>query len=210
MKVDYFTSKSQITLGTEGTLSEFRMVLLKTTLAGACLLVVGILLLTTLGQYVTVEVRHVENREVEPHAEFLVGDVAERTYDLPASVSAFGSVDVTQAPTNVSSDIRFMVFDAASYQKWSSGQQSEFMFSTEKQGQFNFTFTTANAGTYHFVFDNRASLFKKYVILSVGYSEVIVSHVPDPRTPYIGWALLVGGALILVIGLARKPPVPWA
>lgn len=186
------------------------MVLLKTTLAGACLLVVGIFLLTTLGQYVTVDVRHVESREVEPHAEFLVGDVADRTYDLPANVSAFGSVDVTQAPTNASSDIRFMVFDAASYQKWSSGQQSGFMFSTEKQGQFNFTFATTIPGTYHFVFDNRASVFKKYVTLSVGYSEVIVSHVPDPRTPYIGWALLVGGALILAIGLARKPPIPWA
>lgn len=210
MKVDCFTSKSQITLGAEGILSEFRMVLLKTTLAGACLLVVGILLLTTLGQYVTVEVRQVESREVEPHTEFLVGDVADRTYDLPSNVSTFGSVAVTQAPTNASSDIRFMVFDTASYQKWSSGQQSNFMFSTEKQGQFNFTFATTNPGTYHFVFDNRASLFKKYVTLSVGYNEVIVSHVPDPRTPYIGWGLLVGGALILAIGLARKPPIPWA
>jgi hypothetical protein len=186
------------------------MVLLKTTLAGACLLVVGILLLTTLGQYVTVEVRQVQQRDVEPHAEFLVGDVVDRTYTLPASVSAAGSVDVTQAPTNASGDIKLMVFDADNYQKWSSGQQSDFMFSAEKQGQFNFTFTTANAGVYYFVFDNRASLFKKYVILSVGYSEVTISHVPDPRVPYIGWALAVVGGIVLVIGLAKKPPIPWA
>jgi len=144
------------------------MVLLKTTLAGACLLVVGILLLTTLGQYVTVEVRQVQQRDVEPHAEFLVGDVADRNYTLPANVAASGSVDVTQAPTNTSGDIMFWVFDADNYQKWNSGQQSDFMFSAEKQGQFNFTFTTGNAGVYHFVFDNRAVqdvLFKKYIVL---------------------------------------------
>jgi hypothetical protein len=186
------------------------MVLLKTTLAGACLLVFGILILTALGQYVTVEVRQVQQRDVEPHAEFLVGDVADRNYTLPANVAASGSVDVTQAPTNASGDIRFMVFDADNYQKWSSGQQSDFMFSAEEQGQFNFTFTTGNAGVYHFVFDNRASLFKKYVILSVGYSEVTMSHVPDPRVPYIGWALAVVGGIVLVIGLAKKPPIPWA
>ncbi len=186
------------------------MVLLKTTLTGVCILVIGILLITMLGQYVTVEVRDVQTRDVEPHAEFLVGDIADRTYSLPASVSAFGSVDVTQAPTNASGDIRFMVFDAQNYQKWSSGQQADFLFSAEKQGQFNFTFTTANSGMYHFVFDNRASLFKKYVILSVSYSEVTLSHVPDPRVPYIGWALLFGGALILAYGLVRKPPIPWA
>ncbi|MGA2971359.1 MAG: hypothetical protein ABSE39_01900 [Candidatus Bathyarchaeia archaeon] len=189
------------------------MVLLKTTLAGACLLVVGILLLTTLGQYVTVEVRQVQQRDVEPHAEFLVGDVADRNYTLPANVAASGSVDVTQAPTNTSGDIMFWVFDADNYQKWNSGQQSDFMFSAEKQGQFNFTFTTGNAGVYHFVFDNRAVqdvLFKKYIVLSVGYSEVTISHVPDPRVPYIGWALAVVGGIVLVIGLAKKPPIPWA
>jgi hypothetical protein len=186
------------------------MVLLKTTVAGACLLAVGILLLTALGQYVTVEVQQVQTRPVEPHAEFLVGDVVDRSYNLPASVSTTGSVGVTQAPTNASGDIRFMVFDAGNYQKWNSGQQSDFLFSVEKQGQFNFTFTTTSGGVYHFVFDNRASLFKKYVTLSVSYSEVTVSHVPDPRVPYIGWAFLVGGGIILVYGLIRKPPVPWA
>lgn len=186
------------------------MVLFKTTLAGACLLVVGILLLTTLSQYMTVQVQQVQNRDIEPHAEFLVGDVTDRTYTLPASVPAFGTVDVTQAPTNASGDIRFMVFDADNYQKWSSGQQSDFLFSAEKQGQSNFAFTSTNAGVYHFLFDNRASLFKKYVVLSIGYSEVTVSHIPDPRVPYIGWALLVGGAVILAYGLARKPPIPWA
>ena len=186
------------------------MVLLKTSLVGASILVVGILLITTLGQYVTVEVRDVQTRDVEPHAEFLVGDVADRVYSLPGSVSALGSVDVTQAPTNASGDIRFMVFDAVNYQKWSSGQQADSLFSAEKRGQFNFTLTTASSGMYHFVFDNRASLFKKYVILSISYSEVTVSHVPDPRVPYSGWALLVGGALILIYGLARKAPIPWA
>ncbi len=186
------------------------MVLLKATVAGACLLVVGILLVTMLGQYVTVEVQQVQTRPVEPHAEFLVGDVVDRSYNLPASVSTSGSVDVTQAPTNASGDIRFMVFDAENYQKWNSGQQSNFLFSAEKQGQSNFTFATTNSGVYHFVFDNRASLFKKYVVFSVSYSEVTVSHVPDPRVPYIGLGFLLGGAIILAYGLVRKPPIPWA
>jgi hypothetical protein len=62
-----------------GILSERRMVLFKTTLVGVCILVAGILLLTTLGPYVTVEVQQVQHRDVEPHAEFLVGDVADRT-----------------------------------------------------------------------------------------------------------------------------------
>ena len=186
------------------------MVLLKTTLAGACVLILGILLLTVLGQYVTVEVRQVQTRDVEPHAEFLVGDVADKSYSLPAGVPAFGTVDVTEAPTNATGGIRFMVFDADNYQKWSSGAQSDFLFSAEKQGRFIYNFTTVKGGAYHFVFDNRASLFKKYVILSVSYSEVTVIHVPDTRTPYVGWAMLVGGALVLAYGLARKPPIPWA
>lgn len=187
------------------------MVLFKTTLAGASLLVVGILLLTTLGPYVTVEVQETQHRDVEPHAEFLVGDVEDRTYPLPANVPASGYIDVTQAPTNASGDIRFMVFDEGNYQKWSSGQQSINLIPTaENQGKFNFNFTTANAGIYHFVFDNRASLFKKYVVLSLGYSEVTISHVPDPRVPYVGWALAVVGGILLAYGLARKPPISWA
>jgi hypothetical protein len=102
-----------------------------------------------------------------------------------------------------------MVFDDNNYQKWNSGQQSSFMFSGDNQGKFIFNFTTTNSGVYHFVFDNRASLFKKYVVLSVGYSEVTISNVPDPRVPYIGWALAVVGGILLVYGLARKPPIPW-
>ncbi len=192
------------------TLSDCRMVLLKTTLVGVCLLVVGILLLTVAGPYITVEVQDVQRRDVEPHAEFLVGDVEDRTYSIPGSVSVFGSIDVTEAPTNQSGDIRFMAFDADNYQRWSSGGSSNFLFSAEKQGQFNFTFQTEKSGVYHLVFDNRASLFKKYVILSVSYKEVSISHIPDPRVPYVGWALAVGGAIILAYGLARRPPIPWA
>jgi hypothetical protein len=185
------------------------MVLFKTALAGACILVAAMLLLTTLAPYVTVEAQQVQPRDVEPHAEFLVGDVADRTYTLPTNVAVSGSVDVTQAPTNVSSDIRFMVFDDNNYQKWNSGQQSSFLFSADEQGKFNFNFTTASTGVYHFVFDNRASLFKKYIILSAGYSEVTISYVPDPRVPYIGWAMVVVGGILLVYGLARKPSITW-
>jgi hypothetical protein len=185
------------------------MVLFKTAMVGICILVAGMLLLTTLAPYMTIEVQQVQYRGVEPHAKFLVGDVADRTYILPANVAASGSVDVTQAPTNATGDIRFMVFDDNNYQKWNSGQQSNSLVPADNQGKFVFNFTTTNNGVYHFVFDNRASLFKKYIVLTVGYSEVTTSHVPDPRVPYIGWALVVVGGILLVYGLARKPPIPW-
>ena len=209
MKVDYFTSKSQITVVHIDILSDRRMVLFKTAMLGVCILVAGVLLLTILAPYVTVEAQQVQYLGVEPHAEFLVGDVADRTYTLPANVAGSGSVAVTQAPTNASSDIKFMVFDDNNYQEWNSGQQSNPLFSADSQGKSIFNFTTTNSGVYHFVFDNRASVFKKYIVLSVGYSEITISHLPDPRVPYIGWALVVVGGLLVVYGLARKPPIPW-
>jgi len=190
-------------------LSDRRMVLFKTAMLGVCILVAGVLLLTILAPYVTVEAQQVQYLGVEPHAEFLVGDVADRTYTLPANVAGSGSVAVTQAPTNASSDIKFMVFDDNNYQEWNSGQQSNPLFSADSQGKSIFNFTTTNSGVYHFVFDNRASVFKKYIVLSVGYSEITISHLPDPRVPYIGWALVVVGGLLVVYGLARKPPIPW-
>jgi len=209
LKVDYFTSKSQITVVHIDILSDRRMVLFKTAMLGVCILVAGVLLLTILAPYVTVEAQQVQYLGVEPHAEFLVGDVADRTYTLPANVAGSGSVAVTQAPTNASSDIKFMVFDDNNYQEWNSGQQSNPLFSADSQGKSIFNFTTTNSGVYHFVFDNRASVFKKYIVLSVGYSEITISHLPDPRVPYIGWALVVVGGLLVVYGLARKPPIPW-
>lgn len=186
------------------------MVLLKTTLAGVILLLAGVLLLTVAGPYITVEVQVVQRHDVETQADFLVGDVTDRPYSLPATVSVFGTIDVTQAPTNQSGNVQFLVFDASNYQSWAAGQQSSYIFSADQQGHSNFTFTTTNSGVYHFVFDNRASLYKKYVTLSVSYNEVSTSRQPDPRTPYAGWGLSAVGLILLVYGLVRKPPIPWA
>lgn len=186
------------------------MVLFKTTLAGALLLIAGILLLTIAGQYITVQVQVVQRHDVEQHAMFLVGDLADRQYSLPDSVSAFGSLGVAQAPTNQSSDIQFKVFDADNYQKWTAGQDSNFLFSKDAQGQSNFTFTSTNGGLYYFVFDNRASLYKKYVTFSLSYNEVSTSQQPDSRIPYVGWGLLGAGLVVLAIGLIKKAPIPWA
>ena len=186
------------------------MVLFKTTVAGAFLLIAGILLLTVAGQYITVQVQVVQRHDVEQHAMFLVGDLADRQYSLPASVSAFGSLDVAQAPTNQSSDIQFKVFDADNYQKWASGQQSNSLFAKDAQGQSNFTFSTTNNGLYYFVFDNTASLYKKYVAFSLSYNEVSTSQQPDPRIPYVGWGLLAAGLFVLAIGLIKKAPIPWS
>ena len=186
------------------------MVLLKTTVAGFALLVLGLLLLTVAGQYVTIEVQEIQRRGVEPHAEFLVGDVVDKSYSLPAGVEVLGTISVTEAPSNQTGGIRFLVFDADNYQKWAIGGQANFAYSAEKQGQFNFTFTTDKSGVYHFAFDNRASLYKKYVTLTIAYNEVIKSRVPDTRVGYVGWALVIIGGLIFVYGLLRKPPIPWA
>jgi hypothetical protein len=186
------------------------MVLLKTAFSGLVLLILGVLLVTALGQYVTVEMREVHRHSVEPHVEFLVGDVADRAYSLPGSSEVLGNIIVSQAPSNQTGDIRFLVLDSDNYQKWSSGSQADFVYSTDKQGQFNYTFTTGKAGVYHFVFDNRASVYKKYVTLAVAYDEVTTSRVPDVRVGYAGWVLLIAGSLIFIYGLVKKPPPTWA
>jgi hypothetical protein len=187
------------------------MVLLKTMLVGVTLLVAAILLLTVAGPYVTDQIQMVQRHDVEPHAQFLVGDVIDRQYSIPGNVAVIGTLDVAQAPTNQSSDIQFIVLDAQNYQLWAGGQQpNSFMFNSHQQGQSNFTFNTPSSGVYHFVFDNRASVYKKFVTLSVSYNEVSISNRPDPRIPYIAWGLLAVGFAVLIYGLARKPPIPWA
>jgi len=186
------------------------MVLLKTSIVGALLLVAGILLLTVAGPYLTVQVQNIQQRTVEPHAQFLVGDVSDRQYTLPAAVSVFGMINVDQAPTNQSGSIQFMILDNQNYALWSTGQQSNNLFASDQPGAFNFTFNTGSAGLYHFVFDNRASVYKKYVTLSVSYNEISVSTKPDPRVPYVGWGLFAVGLVVLIYGLVRKPPVTWA
>lgn len=184
------------------------MVLFKTTLTGLGLLVLGLLLVAIIGPYVTVEVQETHRRPVEPHVEFLVGDVVDKSYNLPATPNVVGTIAVTQAPSNQTGDIRLLVFDAENYQRWSSGGQP--IYSVDKQGKFNFTFKVDNSGIYHFVFDNRASLYKQYVVLTIAYDEVTTKRVPDTRVGYAGWVLAAIGAIILIYGFARKPPVTWA
>jgi len=196
--------------GTAAILSDTRMVLLKTTLAGVTLLVLGILALTVLGQYITVQVQDVRRRDIEPHAEFLVGDVSEWARLLPADVSVSGTADVKEVPSNQSSSIHFLVLDDENYQKWSTGSQATSLTSSTEQGKFNFTFRTGKNGVYHLIFDNRESLFKKYVTLSASYNEVVTNTVSDTRMQYVGWVLVVVGAVGTFYGLLRKAPVPWA
>ena len=192
------------------------MVLLKTTLVGVILVVAGILLLTFAGSYITVQVQAVQRHEVEPHAQFLVGDVEDKQYSLPGNVTVTGTIDVAQAPSNQSSSIQFTVLDSQNYPAWAAGQQASSIFTSNPQGHANFTFNTASEGVYHFVFDNRAStglpsyVYKKYVTLSVGYNEVSVSSQPDQRVPYVAWGFLAVGLVVLIYGLARKAPIPWA
>ena len=180
------------------------MVLLKTTVAGFVVLILGVLLLSMIGQYVTVQVQEVHRHDVEPHTQFLVGDTVDKSYSLPGSSSVFGVVAVTEATSNQAGDINFTVLSSDI-----TGARANSVYSAEKQGQFNFTFTTGKGGVYHFVFDNRNSLYKKYVTLTVAYNEVITSQVPDTRVTYVAWVLIAVGGLVLVYGLMRKPPVTW-
>jgi len=184
--------------------------LFKTTMVGLALLMIGVLLLTFAGQYITMTVQNVQRTDVEPHAEFLVGDMEQRSYTLPAGVTVFGTVMATQAPSNQSGDIRFIVFDDQNYQKWSTGGQANSVYLTEKQGQFNYTFISTANVLYHFVFDNRASLYKKYIVFSLAYNDTVTNQVPDPRTQYVSYAMIVLGALLLVVGLGMKPKPRWS
>ena len=186
------------------------MVLFKTALVGVVVLISGILLMTVVAPFVTMTVQNVQTREVDPHVEFLVGDMVDRPYTLPSGVPVFGSVYVTEAPANQTSDIQFSIFDADNYQIWNAGGQASSLFSTDGQGQFNYTFTTPKGGLYYFVFDNRASLYKKYVVFSLSYNEVITSQEPDTRIPYLAWALVAIGGLVAAVGLIRKPAISWA
>ena len=174
------------------------------------MLVAGLLLLTVAAPYLTIQVQNVQRHDLEPGTQFLVGDVADKEYSLPSAVLVFGTIDVGQAPTNESGSTQFMIFDTSNYQLWTAGQQSNNLFSSDQPGATNFTFNTGNAGVYHFVFDNRASIYKKYVTLTVSYNEVSLSTKPDPRIPYVGWGLMSVGLVLLVYGLARKPQVTWA
>jgi hypothetical protein len=140
----------------------------------------------------------------------LVGDVVDRPYHLPASSNIFGTVSITQAPSNQTDNIHFLVCDPDNYQQCIAGTQTSSLYSADRKGLVNYTFTTNKSGVYHFVFDNRGFLYKKYVVLTVSYNEVTTSQVPDTRVAYVAWPLIIGGGLILVYGLVKKPPVPWA
>jgi emp24/gp25L/p24 family/GOLD len=193
-----------------GNLSDCRMVRFKTAITGIAVIAIGILMLTAIAPYLTVTVQETQRHDVDPRVEFLVGDTIDRSYTLPESVSVIGSINVEEAPSNQSTDIRFSVFDADNYAIWSTGGQANALFSTDGQGQFNYTFTTPKSGLYYFVFDNRASLFKKYVVFSLAYDEAITSQEPDTRVPYVAWALILMGGVISAVGLIRKPVVSWA
>ena len=189
------------------------MVLLKPTIAGALLLVLGVLAITILSQYVTMQVQQTERHDLEPHVQFMVGDMADRPYTLPATANILGTVDVTQALStneNDSGKFHFIVLDDANYQKWSSSSQANPIFATDQQGLFNYTFTAPASGVYHFVFDNRQSPSKKNVVLMVAYDEVLTSRVPDTRIVPVGYALMILGALLLIYGLIRKPQIIWS
>jgi hypothetical protein len=191
------------------------MVLLKTSVVGALLIVAGALLLTVLAPYITIQVQSVQTQDVVLHAGFTVGQIyggVDRplSYSLPGGVSAIGSLGVVQIPSNQSSDIQLTVYDADNYQKWAGGQQSTFTFLNDVRDHSNFTFTTSKSGAYYFVFDNTASPYKKYVTLSLAYNQISTSQIPDPRVSYAAWSLLGVGAVVLAIGLIKKAPIPWA
>jgi hypothetical protein len=194
-------------------MDECRMVLFKTVVSGVIILAIAVLLFNYGGQIITMTVQNTQRTDIEPHVEFLVGDVVQKSYMLPAAVTSFGVVKITQAPTNQSGDISFLVFDETNFQKWNAGSQADSIYSpptSPSQGEFNFTFATTKSGAYHFVFDNRASLYKKYIVFSLAYNQVVKSQVPDSRLQYVAWGTLLGGGALLLVGLVRRPPLRWA
>ncbi|MEM3003920.1 MAG: hypothetical protein QXO25_01615 [Candidatus Bathyarchaeia archaeon] len=184
------------------------------TLAGAALLVVG-LLMAYFGVYTyTVETPIVETRTIFDGLRLgPIGDYAVKDIELREDYLVNLQGSVTVPGSNSSGVVNLYVMNSDEYQRWRNGEKNiEYLFSRERVERFNVSFSSGENGTFHIVLDNTIDpMYKKEVTLSAKYSyQTTLPEVREEKMlKQAGYPVAVLGVLILVYGLLRKPVVRW-
>jgi hypothetical protein len=179
-------------------------------ISGIIVIIVGVSLLIVGPQLIVVPSTQVQVFELFHDETFLVGDVAERSVQLDEGVTVNGTVAVSSALTGAASHVLMLVADDANYEKWVTQGSPTYVFQKDLSNGQTFSFTVSGAGLHHFVFDNKASLEKKKVTLTVDLQKPVTVNVPDKRISYVAYAVVAVGCLFTVMGILRKTPVRWA
>lgn len=184
--------------------------LIKTSIAGALALATSLMFIFPLSSAVTVEVPKVVTGDLIPKMTALVGDIFVKSVTLEKRTKVTGTVQAKIAGSESPGEVTFIVFDSANYSRWQAGESFTALYKVTNTDRFEFAFVAGRSGVHNFVFDNRASLYKKEVSLAAGYEQTVLSREPDSRVRGVSYALLALGIPVLAYGLIRRPPIPWA
>ena len=184
--------------------------LLKTSIAGIFAVVVSLTFMFPLSNALTVDVPKVVTGDLIQAAKALVGDAYEKSATIEKGTKVTGTVQVRVAGGDSPGEIIFMVLDGANRTRWLAGESFAALYKNTESDQSDFFFIVERTGTHYFVFDNRASLYKKEVSFAAKYEQTVLSKEPDSRVRYFAYALLVVVIPVLAYGVIRRPPVRWA
>ncbi len=184
--------------------------LLKTSIAGILAVMVSLAFMFPLSNALTVDVPRVVIGDLIPATKALVGDAYEKSTSIEKGAKVTGTVQVRVAGGDSAGEIVFMVLDGSNHTRWLAGESFRALYKNTGSDLFDFFFTVERSGAHYFVFDNRASLYKKEVSFAAKYEQTVLSKEPDSRVRYFAYALLVAGIPVLGYGLIRRPQVRWA
>lgn len=108
--------------------------------------------------------------------------------------------------------IDFYVMDESSYLNWENDEAASPQISRTRTSTFDIDWAVPYSGTWHFVFDNSfSSTASKDVTTNITkhWTETLYRQVTryEPLiSPYVGAVILLGGALVLIVGKAVKAP----
>lgn len=178
-------------------------------LTGIALLILGAFLFFAGPQLVLVPSTQVQVTDMFHDEAFVVGDFWERSVQMDGGVTVNGSIAVSSALTGEPSEIAMLVTDDTNYQKWIAHGSPTYVFQRDMSNGQSFSFSVPRTGLYHFIFDNTNSPVKKKVTMTVDLQKQVTVNVPDKRVPYVAYGVLAIGCLVTVVGILRKPQVPW-
>jgi hypothetical protein len=179
-------------------------------ITGIAVVIVGVCLLLVGPQLIMVPSRQVQVTELFHDETIAVSDVAERSVQLDQGVTVNGTVTVSSALTGAPSDVLMFVADDANYQKWITQGSPTYTFQKDLSNGQSFSFTVPAADLYHFVFDNKISPVKKKVTITADLQKPVTISMPDERIPYVAYAVVTVGCLLVGVGILRKTPVRWS